>query len=72
MIESMQQYEEITRIKGEKHCIAKFIIETGKKHQIRLNCMNALGTPIYGDIKYGFEGEGKLKENEIMLHSYEL
>jgi len=33
------------------------VIETGKKHQIRLHCNHALGTPIFGDSKYGFEPE---------------
>ena len=39
----------------EAYSYAKFVIETGKKHQIRLHCQHALQTPIFGDDRYGFE-----------------
>lgn len=41
--------------KEEVYTYAKFVIETGKKHQIRVLCNYALQNPIFGDTKYGFE-----------------
>ena len=35
----------------------KYVIETGKKHQIRIQSNYALGSPIFGDTKYGFDKE---------------
>ncbi|CAA6670587.1 unnamed protein product [Spirodela intermedia] len=32
---------------------------TGRKHQLRVHCAEALGTPIVGDFKYGWSGHRK-------------
>ncbi|XP_049383348.1 RNA pseudouridine synthase 4, mitochondrial [Solanum stenotomum] len=34
---------------------------TGRKHQLRVHCAEALGTPIVGDYKYGWQAHRKLK-----------
>jgi 23S rRNA-/tRNA-specific pseudouridylate synthase len=39
----------------ESYSYLKIVIDTGKKHQIRLHCNYALKTPIFGDTKYGFD-----------------
>lgn len=62
-------------------------LDTGKKHQLRMACSYALGAPIIGDRKYGYEvandlfrrsfkytaiQERKLLLNNILLHSREI
>ena len=46
---------------------------TGRSHQIRCQ-LSAIGHPIYGDLKYGFDRKRKwnIKENGIALFSSEL
>ena len=39
----------------ESYSYLRIVIDTGKKHQIRLHCNYALKTPIFGDTKYGFD-----------------
>ncbi|XP_058080541.1 RNA pseudouridine synthase 4, mitochondrial [Magnolia sinica] len=34
---------------------------TGRKHQLRVHCAEALGTPIVGDYKYGWQSHRKLE-----------
>ena len=49
-----------TGIRGETVSHVRFFLETGRMHQIRLH-MQAMGTPILGDVLYGFEdGAGQL------------
>ena len=48
----------------EAYSYAKFVIETGKKHQIRLHCQHALQSPIFGDDRYGFE---EAKHSKVLL-----
>ncbi|MCB1085011.1 MAG: RluA family pseudouridine synthase [Chlamydiia bacterium] len=47
-----------------KTTVMQFILETGKKNQIRAHCLHA-GFPILGDQKYGKDGRGPLH-----LHAY--
>lgn len=66
----------------ESYSYLRIVIDTGKKHQIRLHCNYALKTPIFGDTKYGFdqvqsqlfkERKGGLELSKtIFLHSGEL
>ena len=49
----VSHYELISVTQG--YGLIKFVLDTGKKHQIRLNCCYALNTPIFNDSKYGFE-----------------
>ena len=41
----------------EKYSLAKFVLDTGKKHQIRKQSYIALKSPIFCDSKYGFDEE---------------
>ena len=45
---------ETTKEKEAYHLV-RFELETGKKHQIRLACAHALGSPIVGDFKHGYD-----------------
>jgi 23S rRNA-/tRNA-specific pseudouridylate synthase len=60
--EEVKSFEGYQRISTgpEVYTYARFVIETGKKHQIRLNCQHALGCPILGDIKHGYKPESQL------------
>lgn len=55
-----------TLYSNEKYSLLKATLETGRKHQIRVQLAN-YGFPIVGDNKYGF-GEGK----EMFLNSYSI
>ena len=44
---------------------------TGRKHQLRKQLF-AIGNPIYGDKKYGFNLNYKKKNINLMLHSYKI
>jgi len=44
---------------------------TGRKHQLRKQLF-AIGNPIYGDKKYGFNLNYKAKNINLMLHSYKI
>ena len=39
---------------SEIYSLLEMRLDTGKKHQLRLACSNALGAPIIGDRKYGY------------------
>jgi 23S rRNA-/tRNA-specific pseudouridylate synthase len=71
----------------EIYTMLEMRLETGKKHQLRLNCAYAFNSPIIGDRKYGYQHaqdlfrrsfkftaiqERKLLVNSILLHSKEL
>lgn len=36
-----------------RFCVAEFLLETGRKHQIRVHAAEVLGHPVAGDRKYG-------------------
>ncbi len=44
---------------------------TGRKHQLRKQLFE-LGHPIYGDNKYTLSNKSKSKNNQLMLHSYQI
>ena len=48
--------------------LAKVILHTGRTHQIRVQ-MSAIGTPVYGDMRYGGE---KAKKGYLALWAYYL
>ena len=52
-LDMVSHYELLSVTQG--YALIKFVLDTGKKHQIRLNCCYALKTPIFNDGKYGFE-----------------
>lgn len=54
--------------KGKKNSLYKFILETGKKHQIRVHCSFSLA-PIVGDTRYGADEKVKCR---VCLHSHTL
>ena len=41
----------------ESYHLVRFTLETGKKHQIRLGSSFALGSPIVGDFKHGYDSQ---------------
>lgn len=51
--------------------LLKINLETGKPHQIRLQ-LASIGTPIYGDAKYGNIGDLKVMTNNLALWASEL
>lgn len=53
--------------KGD-YCLADVRLHTGRSHQIRVQ-MNAIGCPVYGDMRYGGE---KAKKGKLALWSYYL
>ncbi|KAM4088763.1 hypothetical protein ACB094_07G096300 [Castanea mollissima] len=44
---------------------------TGRKHQLRVHCAEALGTPIVGDLKYGWQAHRNLKQLPCSMKSNE-
>ncbi len=54
--------------KNEEISLVDVRLHTGRSHQIRVQ-MNAIGTPIYGDMRYGGE---KAKKGNLALWAYYL
>jgi 23S rRNA pseudouridine1911/1915/1917 synthase len=54
-------------IKQKRLSLAHFELETGRSHQIRVQCASR-GLPLLGDFKYG----AKLKFPRLALHSYQI
>ncbi len=54
--------------KTDELCLVDVRLHTGRSHQIRVQ-MNAIGTPIYGDMRYGGE---KAKKGNLALWAYYL
>ena len=52
----------------DTYSLLKIRLHTGRSHQIRVQ-MNAIGTPIYGDMRYGGE---KAKKGNLALWAYYL
>jgi len=52
------------------YCLAEFILETGRTHQIRVHSKH-LGHPIVGDKTYGIKNQ-KFKLDGQLLHAYKL
>lgn len=57
----------VLEVKGE-YCLADIRLHTGRSHQIRVQ-MNAIGCPVYGDMRYGGE---KAKKGYLALWAYYL
>lgn len=66
----------------ESYHLLRLELETGKKHQIRLACANALGAAIVGDFRHGYDSQKfstdllrrsfkytKLQERRLFLES---
>lgn len=53
----------------ENYCLLEIALETGRHHQIRSQ-LAAIGCPIRGDLKYGFDRSNK--DGSIHLHAREL
>lgn len=62
---AITHYEVIERLKG--YTYAKFILETGRTHQIRVHCAY-IGHPVSGDKVYGVKNE-KTTLNSQCLHA---
>jgi 23S rRNA pseudouridine1911/1915/1917 synthase len=58
-----------TLARGARHTLLRIELETGRKHQIRVQCAQH-GWPILGDRKYG--GHGELIRGGIGLMSHQL
>ncbi len=63
--EAITHYRVIERF--AKYCLAEFVIETGRTHQIRVHAQY-LGHPVAGDKTYGF-GAGKFALDGQLLHA---
>lgn len=57
----------VIEIKQKRLSLAHFELETGRSHQIRVQCASR-GLPLLGDFKYG----AKLKFPRLALHSYQI
>ncbi|MBQ6727573.1 MAG: RNA pseudouridine synthase [Clostridia bacterium] len=57
----------VLETKGD-YCLADIRLHTGRSHQIRVQ-MNAIGCPVYGDMRYGGE---KAKKGYLALWAYYL
>ncbi|MEL7118964.1 MAG: RluA family pseudouridine synthase [Bacteroidota bacterium] len=64
---SILEYELIGEVEG--HYLIKVNPITGRPHQIRVQ-LSSLGTPILGDIKYGFKKPNR--DGSIHLHCYSM
>ena len=53
---------------NKKYSLVKFILETGRTHQIRVHC-SYIGNPIIGDTLYGTKSE---LINRQALHSFKV
>lgn len=65
---AITHYKVLERFDG--YCLAEFILETGRTHQIRVHSKH-LGHPIVGDKTYGFKNQ-KFKLEGQLLHAYKL
>jgi 23S rRNA pseudouridine1911/1915/1917 synthase len=54
------------KAKSDVYCLMEIKLETGRHHQIRAQ-LSAIGCPIKGDVKYGFDRPNK--DAGISLHS---
>jgi 23S rRNA pseudouridine1911/1915/1917 synthase len=57
----------VIEVKQKQLSLAHFELETGRSHQIRVQCASR-GLPLLGDHKYG----AKLKFSRLALHSYQI
>lgn len=64
---AITEYEKIGNVKGND--ILKIVINTGKKHQIRVQ-LAYIGNPIVGDKKYGLKNNNPY--HRMMLHANKL
>lgn len=64
---AITKYKTIERYEG--YSLVKFVLETGRTHQIRVHS-SYLGHPIVGDELYG--GKSKLYSNGQLLHAYKI
>lgn len=55
--------------KLERYCLLEVDLKTGRHHQIRSQ-LSAIGSPIKGDLKYGFDRSNK--DGSIHLHARKL
>lgn len=53
----------------DNYCLLEIILETGRHHQIRSQ-LTAIGSPIKGDLKYGFDRSNQ--DGSIHLHAKKL
>jgi len=53
---------------GRKHSLIEVVLETGRKHQIRVH-LAGLGCPVVGDDRYGLK---KNQEGRLGLHAWRL
>jgi 23S rRNA pseudouridine1911/1915/1917 synthase len=65
--EAILSYETVGH--SDRYTLLKVKLHTGRQHQIRVQ-LAAIGSPIRGDVKYGFRRGNK--DRSIQLHSFEL
>jgi 23S rRNA pseudouridine1911/1915/1917 synthase len=61
----------------DKNCLVEFSLQTGRTHQIRVQCKEFLHHSIVGDVEYGGSASKELSKNEPRaiaqyLHSYHI
>lgn len=66
---AVTDYEVVARF-GVDFTLCKFILQTGRTHQIRVHAKH-LGHPVAGDLVYGYKKQ-KIKANGQLLHAYKL
>lgn len=66
---AITDYEVVRRF-GTEFTLCKFILQTGRTHQIRVHSKH-MGNPVAGDPVYGFKKQ-KLAANGQLLHAWEL
>lgn len=54
----------------DNYSLIRFLLDTGRKHQIRAHTTHFLKCPLIGDYKYGFQDDKFLDEKRIFLHSF--
>lgn len=60
-------YKVLKQLKN--YCLLEIVLETGRNHQIRSQ-LSAIGSPIKGDLKYGFDRSNA--DGSIHLHAKKL
>lgn len=60
-------YKVLKQLKN--YCLLEIVLETGRHHQIRSQ-LSAMGSPIKGDLKYGFDRSNA--DGSIYLHAKKL